>query len=302
MSWFSRLKEGLKKTSNKISGNITSVITKKKLDQQMLEELEEILIMADVGVEAASEITTKLSKSKFDKDITIEQIKIELAKIIAEILKPVAKKLTPKHDKPFIILVTGVNGNGKTTTIGKLAAQYKDEKKSVTIAACDTFRAAAVEQLKIWAERSKSHFVCGELNSDPASVAFKSVEEATNNHSDILMIDTAGRLHNKSNLMDELKKINRVIKKHNEHYPQETILILDATTGQNAISQVENFKEAVNLTGLIITKLDGSAKAGIVIAIAKKFALPIYAVGVGEKIDDLNHFDPDEFAKNLIGA
>lgn len=301
MSWFNKLKEGLKKTSNKLSENITAVVSKKKLDQETLEELEDVLIMADLGAQTASEVIQQLSKSKFNKEVTPEEIKEELANIIAEILTPVAKKISTKSYKPYTILVVGVNGNGKTTTIGKLAAKFNQQGEKVSIAACDTFRAAAIEQLQIWAERSASHFITGQIKSDPASVAYKSLEEARDTASDILMIDTAGRLHNKSNLMDELKKINKVLNKQGEEYPHEVLLVIDATTGQNALSQVKYFNEAVKLTGLVITKLDGSAKAGIVVAIAKKFGLPLYAIGVGEKIDDLNDFNPQEFARNLVG-
>lgn len=301
MSWFKKLKEGLKKTSSKISDNISSVITKKKLDQDTLDELEDVLIMADLGAQTAAEVIQILSKNKFNKEISPEEVKEELAHIIADILTPVARKLTIEEDKPFAILVVGVNGNGKTTTIGKLASKYSLEKKKVMIAACDTFRAAAVEQLKIWADRANSEFISGEINSDPASVAYKALDLAKNSGSDILMVDTAGRLHNKNNLMDELNKINRVLKKHGEQYPHETLLVIDATTGQNALNQVEEFNKIVKISGLVVTKLDGSAKAGIVVAIAKKFAIPIYSVGVGEKVEDLNDFDPKDFARNLVG-
>lgn len=301
MSWFDKLREGLKKTSNRISENISSVVSKKKLDRETLDELEEILISADLGAETAAEVIHKLSKSKFEKDIVAEEIKQTLANIIAEILQPVAKKLVPTPNKPYTILVLGVNGNGKTTTVGKLAKKFKQEGLKSTIAACDTYRAAAVEQLKIWADRSASHFVQGEPDSDPSSVAYKSFEEAKKNGSDILFIDTAGRLHNKTNLMDELKKMDRVIKKHGEQLPHQSIIVIDATTGQNALRQVEEFSKVTNLSGIIITKLDGTAKAGIVIAIAKKFKLPIYAIGVGEGIEDLNDFEAQNFANNLVG-
>ncbi|MEQ9116369.1 MAG: signal recognition particle-docking protein FtsY [Rickettsiales bacterium] len=301
MGWFNKLKEGLKKTSSKISDSITSVVTKEKLDQETLDSLEDILVMADLGAETSAEVIKKISKSKFEKNISPEEVKTALAEIIVEILTPVAKKLTPTQDKPYTVLVLGVNGNGKTTTIGKLAQKFNQDGLKSTIAACDTYRAAAVEQLAVWAERAKAEFIQGEIESDPSSVAYRSVEAAKNNGSDILFIDTAGRLHNKTNLMDELKKMDRVIKKHGEQLPHENIIVIDATTGQNALNQVEEFGKIVNLTGIIITKLDGTAKAGIVVPIAKKFKLPIYAIGVGETIDDLNDFDPKEFANNLVG-
>ncbi len=301
MSWLSRLKDGLKKSSNKISENISNIVSKRKLDSDTLEDLEDVLIMADMGVETTAEIINQLSKKKFGKEVTAEEIKEELAEIIATNLQPCQKKLDLPADKPCVMMLVGVNGNGKTTTIGKLASKYHNIKKSTLIAACDTFRAAAIEQLYVWADRAKADFIQGPPNSDPASVAFKAIEKAKKDKTDIVMIDTAGRMHNKTNLMDELQKIDRVIKKHGQQYPHETILVLDATTGQNAISQVEHFHDAVKLTGIIVTKLDGSAKAGIVAALAKKFKLPIYAIGIGEKVEDLNSFDAKEFAKNLVG-
>jgi fused signal recognition particle receptor len=298
MRFFSRLRQGLAKTS----GSFTGVLTKRKLDQAALDELEEALIKADVGPKTAAKIIGNFAKNRFDKEIGEDEIKTALAKEIEDILAPVVSKLELKTDKkPKVIMFVGVNGTGKTTTIGKLSAQAKQEKLKCVIAACDTFRAAAVDQLKTWAERSGHIFYSGEANADPASVAFKAYEEAIKQKADILFIDTAGRLQNKKALMDELAKIVRVLKKHDEALPHETILVLDATTGQNAISQAEIFKEIANVSGIIITKLDGSAKGGVVVALADSIKLPIMAVGVGEGIDDLNDFSAEDFSKALIG-
>ncbi len=300
MSWFSRLKSGLTKTTTTITEGITKVFTHKTLDQEALDELEESLIRADVGVAASSEIIAALSKDKFNKQITEPEIKEFLANKIEEQLLSYAKHL--ERDKNLqVILVCGVNGNGKTTTIGKLASKYQEQGKKVLMAACDTFRAAAMDQLKVWSDRVGCEIVVGAENSDPASVAYKALEKAKAENCDVLLVDTAGRLHNKSNLMDELAKIIRVIKKIDESAPHDTVLVLDATTGQNALLQVETFKEIVNISGLILTKLDGTAKGGIIVAIAKKFKLPIHYIGVGETIDDLNEFDPKDFARALVG-
>lgn len=302
MSFFKRLKEGLSKSSNKISTGISDIFTKKKLDQETLDELEELLITSDIGPKTSAEIIENFAKGRFGKDISDEEVKQALSEEIEKILAPYTKKLEPETDiKPFTIMFVGVNGTGKTTTIGKLGLRYNNEGKNITIAACDTFRAAAVEQLETWANRSGARFFKGENQADPASVAYRAFENAKNNNSDIVMIDTAGRLQNKSGLMEELAKISRVLKKHGEELPHETILVLDATTGQNAISQAETFKEVANITGIIITKLDGSAKGGIIVAIADKLKLPIYAVGVGESIEDLKEFNAKDFADALVG-
>jgi fused signal recognition particle receptor len=300
MSWLQKLKQGLSKTSSKISENLATVFVKKKLDQETLDELEELLIASDLGVHTSHHIITQLAKHKFDKEVTTDEIKADLAKIIAEILQPANKSINITN-KPHVILVCGVNGNGKTTTIGKLAAKFAKEGHKITMAACDTFRAAAIGQLKVWADRAHAEFISGPENSDPASIAFKAIEAAKENGSDIVLIDTAGRLHNKTNLMEELSKIVRIIKKHDTEAPHETILVIDATTGQNAIAQLETFHKFINITGLIITKLDGTAKAGIVVSLVQKFNIPVYAIGVGEHLDDLNEFDPDDFAKGLLG-
>tara|TARA_R110002126_G_scaffold13118_3_gene56791 strand:- start:313585 stop:314802 length:1218 start_codon:yes stop_codon:yes gene_type:complete len=302
--WFSRLSGGLTKSSQKIGQGIGDLITKKKLDHETLEALEDILITADLGPELAIRLVSELEKDRFGKDISDEEIKIYLADKITEILAPCTSQLEMKKPEkgPRVILVCGVNGVGKTTTIGKLAHQmhFKAGKK-VAMGAGDTFRAAAVEQLQIWAERTGSAFVSKDIGSDAAAVAYESYQKALDENADILMIDTAGRLHNKQNLMAELEKIIRVLKKHDENLPHEVLLVLDATTGQNAITQVEVFKSLVNVTGLIVTKLDGSAKGGVVVALAEQFKLPVYAVGVGESVEDLQAFKPEDYAKALVG-
>ena len=289
MAFFQKLKSGLGLSANKLGGGITKIFTHAKPTGETLEELEELLIAADMGVKTSASLVSAIAKQRFEK---AEDVQHGLATEIAKRLTPHAAPITI-NNSPEIILVVGVNGNGKTTTIGKLAAQYQREGKNVTLAACDTFRAAAVEQLKMWAERTGAGFISGAENADPASVAFQAVEAAKN--CDILLLDSAGRLQNKTGLMDELIKITRVVK------PHQTIMVLDATTGQNAISQVQTFKEKVNVTGLIITKLDGSAKGGIVVALADQFGLPIHAIGVGEGIDDLQSFDANQFAASLLG-
>lgn len=301
MSWFDRLKNGLKKTSDKISDGISNIIYKKKLDEEALAELEDLLISADLGVASSQRIIKELSRLKFDKEVDDKEIKSTLSQIITANLSNYASDLKFSNAKPHVVLMCGVNGNGKTTTIGKLAFKLHKEGKKVTIGACDTFRAAALEQLEVWSKRAKAELVHGLSNSDPASVAFQAFKKAQENGSDVLFLDTAGRLSNKTHLMEELAKTVKVLKKINPDAPHDGILVLDATTGQNAISQVESFKNTLDLTGLIITKLDGSAKAGIVVALAEKFDIPIVAIGVGEAIEDLDSFNPKEFAENLVG-
>ena len=300
MSWLGKLRSALSKTSSKITTDITEIFTKHALDQETLLELEELLIMADLGFETAQKMVKELSKTCFTKKIKIEEIKKMLAKIIEETLTPVVGKLEFIKSKPSVVVVCGVNGNGKTTTIGKIAYKYTKKKKKVVVAACDTFRAAAEEQLKIWAMRSNSEFISGAQNADPASIAYRAIEAAVQNKSDLVFIDTAGRVSNKKPLMDELVKINGVIKKNLPDLQHDVILVLDATSGQNAIQQVKEFKKIVNLTGLIITKLDGSAKAGIVVAIAEQFKIPILGIGIGEKIEDLDEFNVHDFAQNIL--
>ncbi len=302
--WLSRLTKGLSKSSNKISKNITEAFTKRKLDKDALEELEEILIMADIGPKTAENLVEDFSSTRFDKEIEKGEVQKALALSIAEILKPVAKPfdITTSGNSPFVMLVCGVNGAGKTTTIGKLAHEYHmKQHKNVMIAAADTFRAAAVDQLEIWAKRAHVPLLKKDIGADSAAVAYEALEKAKADNVDLLMIDTAGRLQNKANLMAELEKMIRVIKKQDENAPHAIVLVLDATTGQNAHSQVQNFKDVVDITGLVITKLDGSAKGGVVVSLAEEFGLPIHAVGVGEKIEDLSPFSADDFAKALMG-
>ena len=302
MSFLTRLKSGLSKTSGKLGGGIAAIFTKRKLDSASLEELEELLIEADLGAGLASELVGEFAKQRFDKEIAPSEVREFLAGKIADILKPYAIPLLPltTYHSPLVIIMVGVNGNGKTTTIGKLAAKFKGEGKKVMIAAADTFRAAAVEQMQVWGERVGVPVVTGAFQADPASVAFHAYERAKMENMDILFIDTAGRLQNKSNLMAELQKIIKVLKKIDESAPHHVLQVLDATTGQNALSQVAAFKEMVNVSGLIITKLDGTAKGGIVVALARASKLPIHAIGIGEAVDDLNAFNPADFARNLV--
>ena len=271
------------------------------LNDDFLEKLEDILIASDVGASTALKISEKISNKAYRKKIAINELKEYLAEEIAEILEPVAKPIPIYKSSPQVILVVGVNGSGKTTTIGKLASQFKLAGKSVMIGAGDTFRAAAIEQLAIWAERADVPIIRAKEGSDPASLSYSAVEKAIDESIDLLFIDTAGRLQNKSDLMQELVKVVNVIKKVKKDAPENVVLVIDATTGQNIISQVEVFQEMVNVTGLIMTKLDGSAKGGILIAVADKFKLPIHAIGIGETIDDLQPFDPKEFALALLG-
>lgn len=296
--WLSRLSSGLKKSSQKF----TDVLTKRKLDDAALEELEETLIMADLGPKTAAKIVAEFSATRFGKEVDEEEIKQALAAQMTEILNPVAKPLYIRVDaKPHVILMTGVNGAGKTTTIGKMAAQFQRDGKTVMMAAADTFRAAAVDQLKIWGERNKCEVVTKDVGADPAAVAFEAMQKAKDAGVDVLLIDTAGRLHNKKNLMEELQKIIRIINKQDDTAPHDCVLVLDATTGQNAVAQVETFKDLVNISGLVVTKLDGSAKGGIVVALADQFGLPVHAVGVGEGIRDLQPFTAESYAKSLVG-
>ena len=301
-NWLQKLKTGLFKSSEKISQGVKKIFVNKKLDIQTLNDLEELLIMADLGPSAAEKLTAELANEKFDKNIKPEEVKTFLAKKIEETLVDVAKPLILNNSKtPSVVLVVGVNGTGKTTTIGKLAHQYSSEGKKIMIAACDTFRAAAVEQLQIWAERSNAEFVKSSQGCDSAGLAYEALEKARSKKIDVLFIDTAGRVQNRTELMEELAKIIRVIRKLDPESPHHCLLTLDATTGQNAVSQVEIFKEIAEISGLIVTKLDGSAKGGILLSLAEKFSLPVHAIGVGEKIEDLQSFEAQEFAKSLMG-
>lgn len=299
--WFQRLKAGLSRTSTKITGGITGIFTKKKLDRELLGELEDALIAADLGPATASRLIEALAKDRFDKEITEQEVREIFASEIAAILKPVAQPLILSARKPHVVLVIGVNGSGKTTTIGKLAQSYKKAGKKVMLAAGDTFRAAAVEQLKIWGDRAGVTVIARETGADAAGLAYDALAAAKAEAADLLLIDTAGRLQNKSDLMAELQKILRVIRKVDPEAPHDILLVLDATTGQNAHSQVEIFKAMCQVTGLIVTKLDGSAKGGVLVALAEKFKLPVHAVGVGETAEDLRPFDADTFARGLMG-
>ena len=302
-SFFSRLKEGLARSTQKLAGGITAVFKKRRLDDDALEELEELLISADLGTEVARRVIASFRRSRFGKEVTDEEIKQALAEEISAILAPVAVplELDPAR-KPHVVLVVGVNGSGKTTTIGKMAQAFHEQGKHAMMAAGDTFRAAAVEQLQIWGERTGTPVIAGARNADSAGLAFDALTKATAAGSDVLLIDTAGRLHNKAALMDELAKIIRVLRKQDATAPHSVLLVLDATTGQNAVQQVKVFKEMVAVTGLVVTKLDGSARGGIVVALAETFGLPVHAVGVGEKAGDLRPFVAEEFARGLVGA
>ncbi len=287
----------------KISAAISQIFTHKKLDVETIEELEETLIMSDMGNEVVAGIIKNLQTKKFEKNIGEKEIKFFLTQEIVKILKPCERALNlDKSHKPQVIIFNGVNGAGKTTTIGKVASNLKSQNKKVLIAACDTFRAAASQQLEVWANRVGCEIILPQKEAeDPAAVAYRALEFAVKNNFDVLLIDTAGRLQNKQNLMDELKKIGTVLKKIDASAPHENLLILDATIGQNAKSQMEVFDQIVGITGLVITKLDGTAKGGIIVALAQKFKKPIYAIGVGEKIEDLQEFDAEVFARNLVG-
>jgi fused signal recognition particle receptor len=298
--WFGRLRQGLSRSSTKLSEGITGIFTKRKLDQATLDELEELLIQADLGAGTAAKLVGAFGKTRFGQEIAPEEVKSALAAEIAKILGPVAQPLTPT-EKPSVVLVVGVNGSGKTTTIGKLAQLYREDGKKVMLAAGDTFRAAAVEQLQIWGERVGAPVIAKGAGADPAGLAYEALEGARAEGIDILLIDTAGRLHTKSNLMEELRKVIRVLRKLDASAPHHCLLVLDATTGQNALAQVETFKQMVDVTGLIVTKLDGTAKGGVLVAIADKFKLPVHAIGIGEKAGDLRPFSAEAFARGLMG-
>jgi fused signal recognition particle receptor len=298
--WFSRLKAGLTKTSSKLSEGITSLFTKRKLDASTLEDLEDLLIQSDLGVDTAMRITATLSKGRYEKGILPEDVKNVLADEVQRVLTPVAKPLVISgQHKPHVILVVGVNGTGKTTTIGKFAQQFRREGKTVMLAAGDTFRAAAIDQLKVWGERTGAPVISRAVGSDASGLAFDALKDARIGGHDVLIIDTAGRLQNKQALMEELEKVLRVIKKIDPSAPHDVVLVLDATTGQNALSQVDVFQKRSGVTGLVMTKLDGTARGGILVAIADKYKLPVHAIGVGEGVEDLQPFDPEEFARAI---
>ena len=301
-NWLQRLKAGLAKTSTVLSRGITDVFNKRKLDAATLEDLEDLLIQADLGLETTGRITSRLKADRFDKAISPEEVREVLISEIANVLEPIAQPLLVQiARRPHVILMVGVNGTGKTTTIGKLAERYRGSGYKVMLAAGDTFRAASIDQLKIWGERTGSTVIARPVGSDSASLAFEAVTEAKAGQFDVLLIDTAGRLQNKDDLMRELEKVVRVIRKVDPQAPHDVVLTLDATTGQNALNQVDVFGKRAGVTGLIMTKLDGTARGGILVAIAATFRLPVHAIGVGEKADDLQPFDARDFARAIAG-
>jgi fused signal recognition particle receptor len=299
MSWFGKLKDKLTKTSSGIKVGISRLVSAKKIDASTLEEFEDMLLQVDLG-SVALEISNALSKHKFVTEDFQDEIKHEIKSKLLKKLDGLEANISLVAS-PTIIMMCGVNGNGKTTTAGKLASKYHTAGKKVMLVACDTFRAAAVDQLKVWAERVGCEFLTGAPNADPASVAYQSIQKAKEEEVEVVLIDTAGRLHNKQNLMDELVKIDRVIKKIDENAPHHTIMVLDATTGQNALMQADTFSKSVKITGIIVTKLDGTAKAGVLIAIADKMKIPIYNIGIGERVEDLDKFNAEQFVNALVG-
>ena len=329
MSFFKKLKERMFRSSDKIGEGLEALVgdeaptatpkpaeakpgllgrifgateePRRVLDDGMLEDLEDLLIQADMGVDTATRVTANIAESRFGKRIGATELREALAAEVARIMGPVARPLPIYPQKPQVVLVVGVNGSGKTTTIGKLASQFRAAGKSVVIAAGDTFRAAAVEQLQVWGQRAGVPVLTAPEGSDPASLAFDALTKAREDGADLLMIDTAGRLQNRADLMEELAKIVRVLRKVDPTAPHNTLLVLDATTGQNAIAQVEIFRKIADVSGLVMTKLDGTAKGGVLVSLADKFGLPIHAIGVGEQIDDLSPFDPQDFARALVG-
>ena len=300
-SWWQRLSGGLKRTSASIGGAVTDLVAKRRLDQAMLDEIEEVLIRADLGVESAARIAAAVGEGRYDKSITADEVKAVVAAEVEKVLTPVAKPLLIGAGKPFVALVVGVNGSGKTTTIGKLAAKFRAEGRSVMLAAGDTFRAAAIDQLNIWGGRSGASVIARAPGADAAGLAFDALTQARGEEVDVLLVDTAGRLQNKAVLMDELLKIVRVMKKVDPAVPHAVLLVLDATVGQNALSQVEVFRDIAGVTGLVMTKLDGTARGGILVAIAAKYGLPVHFIGVGESIDDLAPFSAKDFARAIAG-
>ena len=309
MGWLQKLKQGLSKSSQKVSDSLksltslSSLMGASKLDAASIEEVEDALIGADLGTKSAARLAEAMRKHKFDGPVTSDSLAAALADSIAEILRPVATPLVlDSGHRPHVLLLVGVNGSGKTTTAGKLAQQWHQQGKTVLLAAGDTFRAAAIEQLQIWGDRTGTKVIAGDQGSDAAALAYAALETAQKEQADILIIDTAGRLQNRTELMDELAKIVRVIRKLDESAPHDSVIVLDGTVGQNALSQVKAFQQAADVSGLIVTKLDGSAKGGVVVALAEEFGLPVHAVGVGEGADDLQPFNAQEFANALTGV
>jgi fused signal recognition particle receptor len=300
--WFGRLKSGLSKSSSKLTGGIAAIFKSRKLDAAALEELEDLLITADLGVATAALLTANLARDRFDKDVGDDEVRTALAANIAELLSPVARPLViDRGHQPHVVMFVGVNGSGKTTTIGKMAQHYRAQGLTVMLAAADTFRAAAIEQLQIWGQRVGVPVVARAHGADSAAVAYEALARAQAENIDLLLIDTAGRLQNKTELMDELAKVVRVLGKQNPEAPHDRILVLDGTVGQNAHSQVQAFSELTDITGLVVTKLDGSARGGVVVSLTERFGLPIHAIGVGEAVADLDAFVADDFSRNLMG-
>jgi fused signal recognition particle receptor len=301
-SWWQRLSGGLKRTSSSLGGALSDLVTKRRLDAAMLEEIEDALIRADLGVDVAARVASALGEGRYDKQIDAGEVKAVLAGEVEKILAPVAQPLAiDASRKPFVILVAGVNGSGKTTTIGKLAAKFRNDGKKVMLAAGDTFRAAAIDQLKIWGERTGAKVIAREPGADSAGLAFDAVTAAKTDVVDVLLIDTAGRLQNKTELMQELEKVIRVVAKVDDKAPHAALLVLDATVGQNALSQVEAFRKVAGITGLVMTKLDGTARGGVLVAVAEKFRLPIHFIGVGEGVEDLEPFTARDFGRAVAG-
>ncbi|NEW90154.1 MULTISPECIES: signal recognition particle-docking protein FtsY [Rhodopseudomonas] len=302
-SWWRRLSSGLKRTSSSIGTALSEFVSKRKLDRAMLEEIEDVLLRADLGAEVASRIASAVGEGRYDKMISASDVKEIVAAEVEKVLAPVAQPLVvDAGKKPFVVLMVGVNGSGKTTTIGKLSARFASEGHKVMLAAGDTFRAAAIDQLKVWGERTGTPVVAGAQGSDAAGLAFNALTAAKEQGRDVLLIDTAGRLQNRTELMSELEKVVRVIKKVDATAPHAVLLVLDATVGQNALSQVEAFTKTAGVTGLVMTKLDGTARGGILVAIAEKHKLPVHFIGVGEGVDDLSPFTARDFAKAIAGT
>ena len=301
-SWWRRLSSGLKRTSTSIGTAVADLVTKRKLDRAMLDDIEDVLLRADLGTDVAVRIAEAVGAGRYDKAISADEVKNVVATEVEKVLSPVAQPLVidPAH-KPFVILVVGVNGSGKTTTIGKLSAKLSAEGRKVMLAAGDTFRAAAIEQLKVWGERTKSPVIAGAQGSDSAGLAFNALTAAKEQNTNVLLIDTAGRLQNKAELMNELEKVVRVIRKVDQSAPHAVLLVLDATVGQNALSQVEAFHRTAGVTGLVMTKLDGTARGGILVALAEKHRLPVHFIGVGESVEDLAPFTAKDFARAIAG-
>ena len=300
--WLQRLKRGLGRSSAKLGEGIAGIFTKRRLDDETLDELEELLIQADMGMAIATEVTGRLRKTRFGQEVSPEEVRASLAEVIVELIEPIAKPLKiDRTRKPHVILVVGVNGSGKTTTIGKLAKQYRDAGMAVHLAAGDTFRAAAVEQLKIWADRTGCPITTRPTGADAAGLALDALQAAKAEGADVLLIDTAGRLQNRTDLMAELQKVVRVLKKGDPAAPHSVLLVLDATVGQNAHAQAEIFRELVGVTGIVMTKLDGTARGGVLVSLAERYGIPVHAIGVGETAEDLRPFEASSFARSLVG-